>query len=244
MTRVTIADDFRDNLIIDRYDAAFTDMRASKRKHLHSWNSEDALTWNVFRSLRQISPRDWLPRIWRAAFSQDVPQNDCSATIHLWRSVEPPAGFREGGDEGSSEIDIIIESPSWVWFIEAKFRSDISTGTTTRPGRDQIIRNIDVGSYYAGVRPFYFSLLVLSERTSRLGEAGMKRYAERTQILQALPHRSDKLLNLGAIATLRWNDLADTLNHASQLARREDERGYATRALAWLAERKVLEAPI
>jgi len=53
---VLIADDFRDNLIIDRHDPVFADMRASKIKHLRSANSEDAVTWNVFRSLRQIAP--------------------------------------------------------------------------------------------------------------------------------------------------------------------------------------------
>ncbi len=33
---VLIAADFRANLIIDRYDPVFTDMRASKLKHLRS----------------------------------------------------------------------------------------------------------------------------------------------------------------------------------------------------------------
>jgi hypothetical protein len=58
---VLIADDFRENLIIDRYDPVFADMRASKLKHLRSANSEDAVTWNIFRSLRQIAPQVWLP---------------------------------------------------------------------------------------------------------------------------------------------------------------------------------------
>ena len=57
-TRVHIADDFRDNLIIDRYDPVFVTMRASKLKHLRSENSEDAVTWNVFRSFRQIDTPD------------------------------------------------------------------------------------------------------------------------------------------------------------------------------------------
>ena len=39
---VRVADDFRDNLIIDRYDPIFLLMRASKLKHLRSENSEDA----------------------------------------------------------------------------------------------------------------------------------------------------------------------------------------------------------
>jgi len=48
-----------------------------------------------------------------------------------------------------------------VWFIEAKFRSDVSERTTNNPERDQVIRNPDVGTWYAGVRHFYFSLLLL-----------------------------------------------------------------------------------
>jgi hypothetical protein len=61
---VRIARDFRSNLIIDRYDPVFADMRASKIKHLRSVNSEDAITWNVFRSLRQIEPSvpRWTPK--------------------------------------------------------------------------------------------------------------------------------------------------------------------------------------
>ena len=60
-----VAGDFRDNLIIDRYDPVFVTMRASKLKHLRSENSEDAVTWNVFRSLRQIDPSAWLPELVR-----------------------------------------------------------------------------------------------------------------------------------------------------------------------------------
>src|SRR5205823_7070799 len=68
---VRIADDFRDNLIIDRYDPVFVGMRASKIKHLRSENSEDAVTWNVFRSLRQIDPASWLPVLTRLALDTE-----------------------------------------------------------------------------------------------------------------------------------------------------------------------------
>ena len=36
---VRLADDFRDNLIIDRYDPVFASMRAKKRDHMRSENS-------------------------------------------------------------------------------------------------------------------------------------------------------------------------------------------------------------
>jgi hypothetical protein len=83
-TRVKIAKDFHDNLIIDRYDPVFSDMRASKLKHMRSVNSEDALTWNVFRSLRQITPGVWLPFLWNRAFPKAGPLKDTLATVRLW----------------------------------------------------------------------------------------------------------------------------------------------------------------
>lgn len=236
---VLIAKDFRENLIIDRYDPVFTDMRASKIKHLRSVNSEDAVTWNVFRSLRQIAPSVWLPALWRRTTPPgNCYSSDSAAVVNLWQSIPPPIGLLAGGDEGASEIDVVIETPTWVWFIEAKYRSDISFGTTTRPERDQILRNIDVGSYYAGVRQFFFSLLIASESRSPEGVKKIGEYSNlsipRTKLL---PHRPDGLSNLRAITILTWAALADVLDDTSKGAPREDERTYASRAFLWMQQR-------
>jgi hypothetical protein len=235
---VWIAKDFRKNLIIDRHDPVFADMRASKIKHLRSANSEDAVTWNVFRSLGQIEPSAWLPRLWQQAFPKIQCPTDLRAVVKLWESAPPPLGLLAGGDEGSSEIDVVIETPTWVWFIEAKLRSDISTGTTTRPNRDQVLRNIDVGSYRAGVREFFFTLLISSKERSPEGCKRIRRY-EDTQILQEelREHRPDGLQNLKSVGLLTWAQLGDVLFEAANTASREDEKAYATRAVAWLKER-------
>ncbi len=235
---VRIATDFRSNLIIDRYDPVFADMRASKIKHLRSFNSEDAITWNVFRSLRQVDPAVWLPRLWTEAFPSTAAPQDLVAPVRLWESVAPPLGLLVGGDEGVSEIDVIIESASWVWFIEAKYRSDISTGTTTRPDRDQILRNLDVGTNYAGVRRFFFSLLVSSEQRSPVGLQRLREYQGFEVVRTKLErHRPDRLKNLEAVGQLTWAQLAVALAHAENDAPRQDERLYANRALAWLRDR-------
>src|SRR5689334_9223721 len=110
---VWMAEDFRSNLIIDRYDPVFADMRASKLKHLKSVNSEDAITWNVFRTLRQIDPMAWLSTLWTEAFGTIEPPSDPSrSVVRLWQSVEPPLGLLVNGDEGASEVDVIIEGAS------------------------------------------------------------------------------------------------------------------------------------
>ena len=240
---VWVATDFRSNLIIDRYDPVFADMRASKLKHLRSVNSEDAVTWNVFRSLRQVGPACWLPALWERSFRTVPLSSDLQATVALWRSVPPPLGLLAGGDEGDSEIDVVIETASWVWFIEAKYRSDISTGTTTRPERDQVLRNLDVGTHYAGVRRFYFSLLIASEKTSPVGVQRVQDYADLAKPRELLKgHRPDGLVNLTALGELRWTDLGEVLLSASSNAPREDERGYAVRAHKWLSERGIVAA--
>jgi hypothetical protein len=84
------------------------------------------LTWNVFRSLRQIQPEAWLPSLWSEAFPEAAVPDDLRAAVHLWVSVPPPLGLLVEGDEGASETDVVIETGTWVWFIEAKHRSDIA----------------------------------------------------------------------------------------------------------------------
>ena len=48
---VRISDEFAGNLIIDRDDPALVAVGGSKVRHRRSENSEDAVTWIVFRSL-------------------------------------------------------------------------------------------------------------------------------------------------------------------------------------------------
>jgi hypothetical protein len=235
---VWIAKDFRSNLIIDRYDPVFADMRASKLKHLRSANSEDAVTWNVFRSLRQVAPEAWLPALWGCTFPLVATPDDLAATVKLWESVRPPLGLLADGDEGASEIDVVIETASWVWFIEAKYRGDISTGTTTRPTRDQILRNLDVGTYYAGVRRFFFAVLLSSGERSPIAAGAVREYSDFTVVRNKLAaHRPDGLANLQSIGQITWAQLSDVLASAAETAQRDDERAYAARAAAWLRER-------
>ncbi len=242
---VWVATDFRSNLIIDRYDPVFADMRASKLKHLRSVNSEDAVTWNVFRSLRQIAPSCWVPPLWQRAFPKISVPLDLQACVQLWQNVPPPLGLLAEGDEGDSEIDVVIEAPTWVWFIEAKHRSDISRGTTTRPDRDQILRNLDVGTHYAGVRQFFFSLLISSEKASPVGVERLQKYQTLDVVRDTLRrHRPDGLQNLRGIGHITWRALGEVLADASSCAPREDERAYAVRAVEWLRGRGFVAAAV
>jgi hypothetical protein len=96
--------------------------------------------------------------------------------------------------------------------------------TTTRPGRDQVIRNLDVGSYYTRVRPFYFSLLVYSDTFSPEGRDAIAKYSDGQEVARALPHRADGLAHLRGVSRIEWNDLASALQTAAASATRPDGR--------------------
>ena len=86
---VIIADDFRDNLIISKYDNQFFGLRGEKIDKMRSSNSEDVLTWNVFKSLAQINSKYWLPKFFEKAFDIKF-SYDTLIKIDLWKSIEPP----------------------------------------------------------------------------------------------------------------------------------------------------------
>lgn len=235
---VWITEDFRTNLIIDRFDPIFASMRASKIKQMRSENSEDVATWNAFRSLRQLDPADWVPGLWRRAFPGEAVPDTTDVVVSMWPQIAPPPALRAVADEGATEVDVLIQAPLWVWSIEAKLRSDISTKTSTRPHRDQVLRNIDVGSYYSGVRAFYFSLLVSSPSQSPKGADRIGTYRDPDTVRQLLAqHRPDGLVNLRGLGLLEWQDVGDALAWVAQSTTREDERSIARRAANWLEEK-------
>ncbi|OCA86000.1 hypothetical protein A8F94_14235 [Bacillus sp. FJAT-27225] len=114
-------DDYKDHLIIDRHhpDAQ------KKQKNISSEKSEDAMTWNVFKSIGQLDPQIWLPILFRQAFGTDILYENMKPSITLWKKLPPPPNT---GIEGKTEVDIIIETPSFVWVIEAKYTSGRMAG--------------------------------------------------------------------------------------------------------------------
>ncbi|MGV8027403.1 MAG: hypothetical protein AB2L18_12685 [Anaerolineaceae bacterium] len=239
---VKITEDFRSNLIIDRYDPIFAHMRAKKLKLMRSENSEDVVTWNIFRSLRQIDPNIWIPKLQDEADISSLTLPVERVTVELWQKVSPPPALLLTGDEGDSEIDIVLEAPFWVWFIEAKFKSDISERTTTRTDRDQVIRNIDVGSYYAGNRSFLFSLLILDEKTSPKGVNAIQQYQNNKEIQSRLSqHRPDKLSNVKYVGTLTWAAMGRVIEHGKNTAVHNNEKVIATCAFEWLRNKVLID---
>ena len=227
---------FRDSLIIDKYDHEFHHWRQLKLEHLRSENSEDAMTWNVFRSLKQIDPSLWLPKLFLNTFQKGFPYSCLSIDVLLWEKLNPPATLTT--KEGQTEVDIIIQSNDFVWFIEAKYKSDIGLETTHDPKRNQVIRNIDVGLEYAMGRHFYFSLLILDEQHSPKGLSMTNYYRNSFHtVKEDLPHCKAELSNLHGIGVFYWFDLYILFNGLATAADSELEKFVAKQAGTWLEDK-------
>jgi hypothetical protein len=235
--------DFRDNLIIDRYDPAFATMDVGKLDQMRCEDSKSTLTWNVFRSLRRIDPQHWLWPLQQMALpGSDQFSIDCM-TVSLWQQLSFPVVTFASNEalrsrRSSAEIDVIFQGPKWVWFIDVLYKNDIAMGTAGKPTLDLILQKINAGSHYAGERDFYFSLLILSEEISPVGALSVEAYENPVIARERLAfQRPDGMPNFQTASTMTWSMLASTLSQAADTANRPDEVMTAYGAGEWMVKR-------
>jgi hypothetical protein len=130
-----IYDDFRDNHVIcpgrEPYLVKF--LRQSfkgmnhKMKNAHSANSEDALTWSCFDTLRNVSQRRRalaLDELWELAYGDvAVPNGFEASEIHIGKSY--------GDGKKTTEVDLSFEGDSFLVLVEAKLYSPICASRTS-----------------------------------------------------------------------------------------------------------------
>ncbi|NMB98949.1 MAG: hypothetical protein GYA35_01580 [Thermoanaerobaculaceae bacterium] len=167
-TGVKVFDNYKDNILIDKDNIIFNKLSSDKLNKICSENSEDAITWNIFKTLQNINDFNWLK-----LFANKI---NCEFTsyeninIKLWEKISPPQKYLKH-KEGNSEIDLIIETNKDVIFCEAKYNSPISLNTKHNASRDQIIRNIEVGSFYSYNVNKYFYFILLLYKSSKNNDA-------------------------------------------------------------------------
>ena len=206
---------------LDKLAEVYSRGRVRGLPRICSENSEDARTWHYFSPLLlDISERN---RVLTGLFLQAFPESfsvqrsrDVSITdLEFWPKFEPPASRAQHFREGPSEPDLIFRmSTSAVVLVEAKYLSGISERTTHDGSRDQVIRLIDVGSWYArqnGYDSGYVIVLQYGDAHTNAEEI-TKRYAGNPEAIQrALPYRNDltdadfRQLSR-SVAFVRWPD--------------------------------------
>lgn len=167
-TGVRVFVDFRDNLIVDKDDPSVNGHGDKSRyrkglvhglSYLGSENSEDAITWNVFRTLMKSPVSKWFSHIFPMINNMTVQEYE-NTDFFFWKEFPPPSA--RSVKEGKTQVDFSIETPEKLMFVEVKYKSDISPATRYDAERDQIIRNIDTGTWAACEKgkDFYFILLI------------------------------------------------------------------------------------
>jgi Holliday junction resolvase-like predicted endonuclease len=125
--------------------------------------SESVLVSNVFGILKNLPQEIVLVAISRVVLKDEFKKDDLKEVKYdFWKKFPAPKGLKEG----STEVDVVIEFPDHVIFIEAKYLSDESKGTTHESDRDQLVRNLDIANIYAkknNIRNFFVIYLTLDE---------------------------------------------------------------------------------
>ncbi len=230
---VKVYEQWQDNIVIDADNPAIVSQSAKGYyrglakglSRLGSENSEDALTWNIFRTLQNMPVSMWLHSI-----IQPFPPDVDSAVLHFWKSYAPPPSYPYA--EGKSEVDLAIETDTALLFIEAKFGSPVSKNTSGNKKRNQVIRNIDVGSYHASKdkKDFYFFLLTPEKHKTDL----VTRYQDSHTLADELSHRTDAI-DFEQVASrvyhIHWETIIDLLH--DKTFQKQADKPFDT-LLAWL----------
>lgn len=201
---------WQDNIVIDVDNPAIVSQSAKNYyrglakglSRLGSENSEDALTWNIFRTLQDIPATLWLHSI-----IQPLSLDTDEVELLFWKPYTPPPTYPHA--EGRSEVDLTIETPSALLFIEAKLHSQVSR---PKSKRNQVIRNIDVGSWHAKQKnkDFYFFLLTPEKHQTDL----ILTYQDSDNLIDELSHRKDAIdyhMLSSHIFHIHWETIIDLL---------------------------------
>ena len=134
-----------------------------KLRYSCSSNSEDALTWSCFDTLRKYKPENLaeaLNEILEDSFEGNIPFNfnqEKNIKVDIGKEYTAPTLLNK---QEKTEVDTSIETDDKLIFIEAKLYSLISLPTDIQP-YNQIARKIRVGLNYArnNNKQFYFIFL-------------------------------------------------------------------------------------
>jgi hypothetical protein len=102
--------------------------------------SEDVVLANVFGIVKNLSYETVL-NPWLARVTGGILPAPDDWQVSFWEPQHVPAGL----SEGSTKVDLELDSELALVFTEVKLDAPPSAGTTHDPNRNQLVRNLDVG---------------------------------------------------------------------------------------------------
>lgn len=137
-----------------------------KLKNSYSSNSEDALTWSCFDTLRKYKPEnlaDALNEMLEDSFNGNIPfdfKKENNIIVEIGKEYEAPTLKTLKNKKEKTEVDASIETDDKLIFIEAKLYSSISLPNNIQP-YNQIVNKLRIGLDYSlkNNKQFYFIFL-------------------------------------------------------------------------------------
>ncbi|MDP2935482.1 MAG: hypothetical protein Q8O86_03215 [Dehalococcoidia bacterium] len=199
--------DLRHPDFLRKAEERFTKGKVKGLPKICSENSEDARTWCHFSHLlkQTVKTSKWLRTFFEIALegkaSPETLESTANTKLYFWHGKKTPENMyyppaSRTVREGATEVDLTLAlGRQALVFLEAKYSGDITRSTKYDARRDQIIRNLDVGSWQArqrGFREFYFILITSDRNDEKAYTQMMGHYRHKPEALrEMLPYRDD-----------------------------------------------------
>lgn len=192
---------------------------------------QQALTWNIFRTLELIAPAFWIRRLHvrlRGDASLVPPQ---TVRISLWRPLPLPPIQRIDGACPDAVPDVVIETEHTVWTLLTPTAGDYGGDST-------VAQMAAAGAWLAGAREHYCGIIEARTTSTSFGGVLTDRYARsRESVALRSATRGSAAPMLTGFGTLEWNDLAAILEECQQAQNLTAiERALARNAVEWLRQ--------
>lgn len=119
--------------------------------------AEDVVVATVFGILKNLPPKIFT-NPWLSKVSAGIISGADDWEFSFWERQRRPICI----NEGSTEVDIVLQSKDNLVFIEAKIDAQPSTSTTHIADRNQLLRNLDIGYHRAKEQGKRFTLIFLT----------------------------------------------------------------------------------
>lgn len=191
---------------------------------------QQALIWNVFRTLELVTPSFWLRRFHLRLTGDPSIVPPQIASVHLWRRLPLPAIQRIDGARPDVVADVVIETEHAVWTLVAESTSRDVTDSHEAAGL------VDAGAWYAGAREHHCGVIASSAARVSMGSVLQSRYARsRESIRLRSATRGPATPARVTWGTIGWPDLSALLQECAEADNLPTiERALARNAREWV----------